>query len=398
MKTITHYDTPFLYELDSNVVEIKEENGKFWIALDETLFFPEGGGTPKDRGTINGIEVLDLKEDNGIIYHLLDKKIEGKVHLHLDEEYRFRRTQCHSCEHLISALFFDEYKLITPSAHYNTDGTCDIEVKADTITREQLDHIEKMANDIITQDLPFKISYLSKEEARKVTKNFDDYENLNKWRLVEIPGIDKDLCGCPHVPSSKFIKGVIITGAHKVKDLLRIDIICGDLLIEKSHEYYDEISNICNLLAAKRETVSESVVNLMNTFKTTNNRLYNYKTKYLDLYSDNKIKELDNSKINIILESHDDLEMKDLQFLVSKFSKIPNVIVIGILKKPDNTCNLMIAKNKDIPLFSAREIFKILTTKYEYRGGGSDVIAQGGGKIFDDIDNIVFSLVKEAIK
>lgn len=398
MITKTYYDTPLITELCSNVVNVIEENGKYWIELDETIFFSESGGMPRDLGTIDGHEVLDVKHTNGTILHLLDTSISGKVKSVVDKEDRLRRMQCHSTQHLISAIFVEKFKMPTISAHYITGGTVDIDIIGDTLSKEDILEVEKRANETITEDIPFVISYVSKEEARKYTDDFSDYENLDKFRLVTIPNLDYNLCGCMHVPSSKYLKGIIITAVHKIKDHLKVEMMCGDLLIENAKKYYDELNDMGTTLTSKIENVPNSVNLLIENMKELNSRLSNYKSKYLDLYSDQKLKALDNSKINVILESHNDLEMKDLQFLVSKYSNVKNVIIIGILKKNDGTANLMIAKNKEVANFSAKEVFKEITTNYSFRGGGNDFIAQGGGKTFDNIDEIVLKLVNEKIK
>jgi len=398
MKTITLYDNSLLFEADANVVNSIEENGKFWIELDKTIFYPEGGGMLRDTGTINDEEVLDLKNENGTILHLVNTNFIGKVHLKLDKDYRLRRIQCHSSQHLVSALFIKEFQIDTISAHYYQDGTTDIDIKTAELTLEQVNHVEKLANEAITEDIPVTISYLSAEEAKKYTPDIEEYAGVDHFRLVVIDKLDYNLCGCPHVPSLKYLKGVIITGFHKIKDFYKITITSGNTLIENAHRYYNDLLSVSNLLASKIDNVPESVKNLSNNYKEINNRLYNYKTKYLELYSSQIIAGLDLSKINIVLESHDDLEMKDMQFLVSKFSSIENVIIVGILKKNDGTSNVMIAKNKNLKVFSAKEVFKVLTTKYGYRGGGNDFIAQGGGKTFECMDASIKELVENSIK
>lgn len=398
MKTKTYYDNCLLSELDANVISVQENNGKYWIILDETIFYPEGGGMTRDKGTINDVEVLDLKEKDGVIYHLLDRKIEGKVHLKINALDRLKRAQCHSTQHLVAAIFINEYKMTCESNSFISDGTCDLLMKGIELTPEILKNVETIANEFIDKDIPITIEYLTKEEAKKYVDDFSNYENLDTFRLVSISDYDKELCGCPHVPSTRYIKGINILQAHKVKDGYQIIISCGDHLIETAHEYFDEISKVSNMLASKNSQIVEAVTNLSDSYKHANNRLNYYKTKYLELYSENKIKTLDTSKINIILESHNDLEIKDLQFLVSKFSSIENVIIIGLLKKTDGTSNLMIAKNKNITNFSAKSIFTIIVNDYGYRGGGNDVIAQGGGKSFDNMDEIIFNLVSNSFK
>lgn len=399
MKTKTYYDDSLKDTLKAKVISSSEENGKYWLELNETIFFPEGGGMIRDKGNINGHELLDLKWDNKKVLHLIDTNLEGEVVLQLDKKDRLRRMQCHSSQHLIGALFMKYYHIAGAlSHHYLTDGTCDLELEVKDISNEELRKIEQEANEIISQDLPYEISYVSKEEAQKYTNDFDEYKDLDVFRLVTIPGVDINLCGCPHVPSSGYLKGIIITSLHRVQDHIKIELMCGDLLVEKAHQYFDELTYITNLLASKIDNANEAVDNLMNLFKKTNNKFNNYKTKYLELYSNNIIKDLDTSKVNFIYESHNDLEMADLQYLVSKFSIIDKVIIAGVLKKADGTSNLMIAKNPKVDNFSAKVAFKSISEKYAYRGGGNDIIAQGGGKTFDQMDEIIQDTIKNLIK
>jgi alanyl-tRNA synthetase len=398
MKTKTYYDTPLITELESNVINVTPDKDKYWIELDETIFYAESGGMPRDTGTINGNEVLDIKKlEDGTILHLLSVKLGGKVSLKVDKEYRLRRMQCHSTQHLMSAVFVEKFNMPTISAHYITGGTVDIDIVGDALSNEQIKEVEDRANELITENIPFKISYVTKEEAKKYTDDFSDYEDLKEFRLVTIPNLDNNLCGCMHVPSAMYLKGIMITAVHKIKDHLKIEMMCGDLLVENAKKYYSELDDIGVKLTSKIENVPNSVNLLIENMKELNSKLSNYKAKYLDLYSDNKLKTLDLNKINVVLESHDDLEMKDLQFLVSKYSNVKNLIIIGILKKNDGTSNLMIAKNKEVNNFSAREVFKEITTTYGYRGGGNDFIAQGGGKTFDKMEDIITEIVNKKL-
>ena len=62
-------------EFNANVVEILEREGKYLVELDQTAFFPGGGGQFCDRGTLNGIEVLDMLEENGKVYHIIEENL-----------------------------------------------------------------------------------------------------------------------------------------------------------------------------------------------------------------------------------------------------------------------------------------------------------------------------------
>ena len=106
--------------------------------------------------------------------------------------------QNHSSQHLVSALFCDFYKMNTISAHYISDGTVDIILDTSEVSEEVVKDVEKRANQIITEDIPISISYIDEEEAKKYTDDISEYLGYGKFRLVTIPNLDHNLCGCPH--------------------------------------------------------------------------------------------------------------------------------------------------------------------------------------------------------
>lgn len=397
MKTITYYDEPFLNELESNVIKSNFKDNLFYVVLDKTLFYVEGGGMNNDKGTINDIEVIKVFIENDEIVHVLNKNVEGKVIIKIDKEDRLKRMQCHTSQHLISALFINKYDLKCLSNSYISDGTCDILLSGKEIDQLMLQEIEKEANELITKDIKVDINYLTKDEAQKYCENFEEYALLDKFRLVTIEGIDKSLCGCLHVPSLKYLKGINLIECKKIKDNYQIIIDCGDHLISKAHEYFDEVSKASNLLNSKKEDMVSSLNNFILNFKKQNNRLTFYKHKYLELYSSDKLNSLDLNKINVIYEIHEDLEKKDIDFLVSKYSSNKNIVVVALLINEDKSIHLMIAKNKFVQIFSAKNVFLALKEKFDLRGGGSDFIAQGGGKYNPELEKSIKNEIEKEL-
>lgn len=99
-----YYDNCFHTEHNANVLEVMQEGNLYWHRLDETIFYVEGGGMASDVGKINGLDVINLKKVNGEVWHLLEEKLEGPVSLSVNLFERFRKTQIHTTQHLISAL------------------------------------------------------------------------------------------------------------------------------------------------------------------------------------------------------------------------------------------------------------------------------------------------------
>ena len=97
MSTITFYDQSLKSELQADVLESRPDPRGFWLRLDQTLFYPEGGGMLRDRGTIQDLEVLDLKKESGEIWHLVPSQLSGRIQLKLDLKDRLERMK-RSCQ------------------------------------------------------------------------------------------------------------------------------------------------------------------------------------------------------------------------------------------------------------------------------------------------------------
>ena len=101
----------YIKEFTSTVISVKEENGFYLIELEDTAFFPEGGGQKSDTGTLDGIKVSDVQEIEGKIYHFTPSpfKIGQEVKGVIDWDSRFYKMQNHTAEHIISGLVFQKF-------------------------------------------------------------------------------------------------------------------------------------------------------------------------------------------------------------------------------------------------------------------------------------------------
>lgn len=102
MTRLLYYEDAYLKEAKAKVLEVKDNA----LLLDQTIFYPTGGGQPHDRGWINGVEVLDVyKDEEGNVWHVV-KELEkfkpgDEVELKLDWEYRYKLMRIHSALHLL---------------------------------------------------------------------------------------------------------------------------------------------------------------------------------------------------------------------------------------------------------------------------------------------------------
>ena len=147
------------------------------IALDGTVFYPEGGGQPADRGTLTlpdgaTLNVTDVHEHDGILWHSVDALPESAVpgtvvSSCIDWEWRFDKMQQHTGEHILSGILHQMFGAENVGFHIGSEA-----VRMDTsvpISAEGLQAAELAANRIVWQDVPVLVSYPTREELAALT-------------------------------------------------------------------------------------------------------------------------------------------------------------------------------------------------------------------------------------
>jgi len=221
-----YYSQPWLRELDTRITSQREVEGKYLVVLAETIFYPTGGGQPHDLGTINGIPILDVFEEDGTVFHVLPVPLEGSsAHGVLDWPRRLDHMQQHSGQHLLSAIFQDEYGYRTESFHLGAEY-CSIDITTPDLTRQEQLAAEARANELILEDLPVFTYTLQPEEFGQVPlRKIPDLPG--PLRIVEIQGFDYSPCSGTHVGKTGQIGLLKILKAERYKGMTRVYFLCG---------------------------------------------------------------------------------------------------------------------------------------------------------------------------
>lgn len=210
----------------AKVLECREVKKGYEILLDQTVFYPEGGGQPCDIGTMNQVEVTDVQEKDGEIWHWTREAIpEGtEVNCKIDWERRFDLMQQHSGEHLISGLIHEKYGYNNVGFHMGSE-TITLDVDGE-VPEAVLKEIEAKANQYVWENHPVEITYPSEEE-RKTLPYRSKKELTGDVRIVTWPGMDICACCGVHVDFSGEIGQITLVSAQKFKGGMRIEMLCG---------------------------------------------------------------------------------------------------------------------------------------------------------------------------
>lgn len=378
-----YYKDRFLKDFKTKVIDCIDDNGKILIELEETAFYPEGGGQPADTGIIDGIKVLDVQEKENKIYHLVENKIEvGKiVNCSIDFEKRFSNMQHHTAEHIISGLICKKYECNNVGFHMGKEFvTMDFNV---ILNKKQVEEIEKLANEAIYKNIDIVEKIVSEEEAEKI-----EYRSKKKIsgniRLVEVPGYDICACCGVHVKKTGEIGIIKLLSVEKYKTGSRIYMICGKRALENYNKEYEEMSKLSVLLSSKHDEIYNSVLELkeeIQELKIKNSKLRNQ-------IFEKEVEEIKIQDINIIFKEN--LESNEIKCLC-QLVKEKSTKIAAIFSKENSTYKYMIMSEN----FNANEISKVFNETLEGRGGGKPNMVQGQvtgseneiRKIFEKIKN-----------
>ncbi|MEM5797344.1 MAG: alanyl-tRNA editing protein AlaXM [Candidatus Aenigmatarchaeota archaeon] len=206
-----YWEDSYLKEFEGIVTNV---NGNL-IELDQSCFYPTGGGEPNDTGKLisNGEEfqVIDVSKEGERIFHKIDReglKIGDKVKGIIDWDRRYRLMKMHTAAHLLSALINGETGALITGGNLDLDKSR-IDFNLETFDREKFVEIVNKANELIKQDAEVKSYIMKREEALKIPDIIKLAEaappDVDELRIVEIVGIDRQADGGNHVRSLKEI-------------------------------------------------------------------------------------------------------------------------------------------------------------------------------------------------
>ena len=365
-----NYDQWDLIELVSHVTDVIEEDCKYWIACDNTVFYPEGGGQPSDEGTINGLEVLGLKYIDGVVYHLMAEKLSGEVKMQVNWELRKLHCQIHTAQHLLCGLINKRCNAKT-IAFFNDDKEIGAEMAFETLDDETIAYLEKICNEFILEDLPIEILYPTKEEALQYAP--EEKMEHDYLRAVKIGDIDYNMCGCIHVPSLRYLQMLKIERYEKTTRGYRIYFLVGDLLSSTYTRQYKELKQASIKLATPIYEVVDGINKLQGDLKKTREELEDAKDQYLGLLAKDYI----NSDKKVIIANFEGLDAKQVSKLASMIVRETSKLLFFVASM-DDRMHVVITHSKDIQVHSG-ELFKAVAANFELRGGGNPFMAQGGG-------------------
>lgn len=391
-----YYETPYIKTLDATVVAILDTGH---VILDQTIFYPLGGGQAEDHGTLKfgrvTAKVIDVKKYYNAIVHKLDKKIKSlkvgsKVHITIDWERRQSLIRHHTAVHIVGGA---AREVLGP--HVWQAGADKTPEKArldishwENLSRETLDEIELIANSVVMDNRRLIKEELSRTEAEH-KYGFTIYQGGaipgKKLRIVQIPGIDTEACGGTHAESTGDIGYIRILGAERIQDgVVRITLTAGKKAVTTSQHNYNMLAQAADTFKVPVKTVPKTADRFFSEWKEQQKTIEKL-TKDLAValipqaIANAKLLKKGSTKVKFIAFQHD-ANIKDLIILGEQIAKKAENTIAVILGKDGERAQVVVARTHG----SSYNLNSIIRGIGKILGGGGggkgDVISGGGSK------------------
>jgi len=196
----------YLQQFEARVVDVRDNA----IALDQTAFYPTGGGQPHDVGTLSGLEVTDVRKEDGLVWHTVvgaplpssGATVAGVV----EWTRRHRLMRTHTALHVLCGVIWNEWHVpVTGGNMEPLSARMDFEF--DPLPEGFAATVEALVNAELAADRPIEVGFLPRDTAVHDadlirTKVNMIPESVSEIRVVDIVGLDKQADGGTHVRST----------------------------------------------------------------------------------------------------------------------------------------------------------------------------------------------------
>lgn len=351
MKIIdTYLDTKILIE------DIITKDGKLFALAKKSPFYPDWkGGQLGDRGTINGANVLSVKEENEWIIHEIDKPINaGEYNVSIDEKRRFEIAQQHTGQHILSAAFIHIAEIETVSFRMGDEySTIDLDVPF--IDPDVIKEVEELSNTVIQKNIPI-------EEIITDVEGVNNYPLRRKLsekvkgtvRVIKIGDFDTAACGGFHMDYTGEVGMIKIIDTEKVKgSLTRIYAVSGMRALKYYQKYNYVLKELSKALTSSIDELPVRIEKLQNQAREQALTLSKISEEYAKLLATNLPKEG-----LIYLEGYSEIGNS-----LWKIANLENALLVFY----DGTKYIIASKK-----YNVKNFIKLLIENHGGKGGGKD--------------------------
>ncbi|OIB55506.1 alanine--tRNA ligase [Natrialba sp. SSL1] len=390
-----YYDDQQRTQFEAVVLDVFEREEGYDIVLDQTMFYPEGGGQPADTGTLSTddatVEVRDVQREDGVILHRTDDKL-GKgefVNGQLDTARRRQLMRHHTATHIIihaARQVLGEH-VRQAGAQKGVDSSRIDLRHYDRISREDVKTIERVANDLVMDNTSVSQEWPDRHDAES-EHGFNLYQGGippgEQIRLIHVAD-DVQACGGTHVDRTGDIGSIKILTTERVQDgVERITFAAGDAALESTQENEDALYEAAEILDVSPEEVPETAERFFEEWKDRGKQIEDLTEELAAARAGGggSGEEYDVGETTAVVDRLD----ADMDELRATASAIVDEGSIAVLGSGESGATFVVAVPDGVGV-NAGEVVGELAARVGGGGGGPPDFAQGGGPNTEDLDD-----------
>ena len=391
MTTRLYYQDSFLYDFDAEVRDVLD-SPRPALVLDRTAFYPTSGGQVFDTGWITSnadakfrvTEVADT-EDGRVVHYLEaplhDSQREAlkagtRVRGQIDAARRRDHIQQHSGQHVLSAAFIRLYNMPTVSFHM-ADDYCSIDLDTPTLTKEQIESAERLANEIILENRAVDIRFVTRDEAGKLGLRKLPPTERDELRLIDIRDFDLTACGGTHVAQTGQIASILLRKVEKVRQGWRVEFVAGQRAVSTARRDFTTLTETASLFSAHIYDVPQQARKSLDEIRSLRKQCEQSQEELAAAQAAALLTETPEANgRKLVVRTLADRDLNFVKLLAQKLTRLStNAVVLLATTSPQPS--LVFAQSAGQP-FDMGALMKETMAKLGGRGGGSKDLAQGG--------------------
>ncbi|HEY7098982.1 MAG TPA: DHHA1 domain-containing protein [Terriglobales bacterium] len=402
-----YYHNSFLYEFEAQTVDVlpnADESGRTAILLNQTAFYPTSGGQVFDTGSMelpdgNKLRVYQVEQnDNGDVLHFVDSHVQVErgvpIRGAIDAERRRDHMQQHTGQHVLSAAFIRLFELPTVSFHMGSDS-CTIDLDAKALTGKQVEAAEKLANQVIWENRPVEIRFVTQDQARGMGLRKIAVVDKEELRLIDIQDFDLTACGGTHVRSTCQIGVILLRKTEKVRQGWRVEFVCGRRAISAARKDYAVLSAAGGLLSSHHWDVLQQIRKSQEDARLARKMQEQLVEELADAHAASLVAEhRGSSGRTVIKKIFADRDQSYIKLLAQRLTRGENVL--ALLATTSGTPAMVFAASPGQGL-DMNAAMKEALARMGGRGGGNKEIAQGGPARVDDLEIVLNELASRLV-
>ncbi len=392
-----YYDDPALDEFESVVEGVSADaSGRAGVILRETAFYPTSGGQVYDTGWLTSaserLRITEVAEDDqGRVVHYLEAPARAPsagsvVRGRIDLERRRDHMQQHSGQHVLSAAFIELYQMATVSFHMGEDY-CSIDLATPAVQAEQLLGAEKRANEIIFENRPIRIRYVSRAEAENLGLRKLPPAERDELRLIEIADFDLSACGGTHVGATGQIGSILLRKTEKVRQGTRVEFVCGARAVRATRQDYTALTEAAALFSSQSSAVPEMIRKSFEEGKSLRRQRDEALEQLAEAMAAAAVGPVEGSSRRVILRAFSDRDINFAKLFAQKATRL-GLPIVALVGSSMGSPGLVFAQSPG-GTSDMGALLKQVLAGVGGRGGGSRDFAQGGVPAGSDIDQLL---------